>query len=455
MSSLVSTEAVASRLSPSSKPVVLVAFASLLFSFGLVLDNFLIFATIPVVMYMAFVYIQSEVLQPKVKFERSIERSQIDEDETTQVRLRVTNYGGTKIPLLQITDNVPEDVMDEKLTVAKFNCSLDAGETKDFFYILKPKSFGLYNLGPVRLKCEDVHGFATKEMEFSSVSDLVVLPKATQKLTHFKISPRRTKPWPGEISSRRVGLGLDNYSIRQFVAGDSYRRVNWRASARASEEQLLLNEQKAELGADTMILVDARPVSNVGSKTDSTVTSSIHAAISISDKLLKDRNRVGLITVGSYTDRIQPGFGRRQYDRLVLSLIRVRPGEFATFENIARYLRFYFSNLTQIILVSPMTDYDSFAAAAEMSRLGYELIVVSPNPLDYRSTGGRTFRKNPRVEAISVELAQLIRKANIMQLRKIHIAVVDWRKNEPLDHALTKTMRAWGRQMELQRGSRR
>jgi uncharacterized protein (DUF58 family) len=450
-----SEEIMVSRRGPTSKPVVLIAFASLIFSFGLVLDNYLIFATIPIVMYLALVYIQSDTLQPKVKVVRSIERTQIDEDETTQVRLRVTNLGKQRIPFLRLIDKVPQDVFDEKLTITKFNFSLEAGETKDFFYVLKGKSFGLYNLGPARLKCEDANGFSTVEFEFGHLSDFVVLPRATQKLTHFKIGPRRTKPWPGEISSRRIGLGLDNYSIRQFVSGDSYRRVNWRASARSSEEQLLLNEQKAELGADTMILVDARPISNVGSKTDSTVTSSIHAAISISDKLLKDRNRVGLITVGSFTDRIQPGFGRRQFDRLVMSLIRVRPGEFATFENIARYLRFYYSNLTQVILVSPMTDYESFAAAAEMSRLGYELIVVSPNPLDYRSTTvARSFRKSPRVETISVELAQLIRKANIMQLRKIHIAVVDWRKNEPLDHALTKTMRAWGRQMELQRGSR-
>jgi len=429
--------------------VVLAAFAFILFSVGLLASNALIFASIPVIMYLAFAFIQSGQFQPELKISRALERTQVNEDDTLQVRMRITNLGSKAIPLLNVTDNLPDEIQDPKLTSASFSFPLKAGESRDVYYVLKARSFGVFTLGPVTIRCEDSYGMDTLESEVECFSTLVVLPRATQRLTHFKIGPRRTKPWPGEIVARKVGQGMDNYSIREFVPGDSFRRINWRASARAREDELLLNEQRSELGADTMILLDARPISNIGPKEDSTVTSSVHAAISISDKLLKDRNRVGLITVGLFTDRIYPGYGRRQYNKLILSLIKVRPGEFVTFENIARYLRFHFSNLALVILVSPLTDDESFNAAADIARMGYELMVVSPNPLDFSSVKPRRYGRNYRAEKISLELSQLVRKTNILQLRKINIVVVDWRKNEPLDHALSKNMRAWSRRAEL------
>ncbi|MHB8567152.1 MAG: DUF58 domain-containing protein [Nitrososphaerales archaeon] len=435
----------------SSKIVVLASFAIIIFVFGLLLGNLLVFASVPIVMYLAFAFLQSEELHADVKIVRTLEKSQLSEEETTQVRLRITNLGKKKIPVLAVSDSVPEDVRDQDATSSSFSLKLNVGETKDLFYVLKAKSFGIYTLGPVSLKCEDSFGINTLETVVECASTMVVLPKATQKLTHFKIGPRRTKPWPGEIVARKIGLGMDNYSIRQFVPGDSFRRINWKASARANEDQLLLNEQRSELGADTMIIVDARPVSNLGLKEDSTVVHSVHAAISISDKLLKDRNRVGLITVGQFSDRIPPGYGRRQYNRLILSLIKVRPGEFVTFENIARYLKFFYANLAQIILISPLTDDESFSAAADIARLGYELIVVSPNPIDFSSAKSSMFARNSRTNKISADLAQLVRKTNMIQLRKVHAVVVDWRKNEPLDHALVKNVRAWNRQTALAR----
>jgi len=431
---------------------------------GLLLCGALVFVSIPVVVYLCISYVQFEKPHVDVSVVRTIEKSQISEEDLTRVRLRVTNVGNGEIPFLSISDAVPGELWDSDVTQSSFGMALRKGETKDVFYAVRGNVFGVFRLGPISAKSTDIFGLGESEKQLDLYSNIVVLPKATERLIHFKIRPRKTKPWPGEIAARKVGLGIDNFSIRQYIPGDSFRRINWRASARMNrenDEDLFLNEQMAELGADTIVIVDARPVSNVGSGEDSTIEYSVHVAISVTDRLLKDRNRVGLITVGLNSEKIPPGYGRRQYNRLVLSLIRVRPGEFFTFENISRYLKLFYPNIAQVVLISPLIDDAAFSSAAEIARTGYELLVISPHPIDFSGAEKekkttterkRNMKKNKEWK-IASDLAELRRESNLSLLRRSGALVVDWRKNDSLDFVLSKNVRAWSRrQMEISRG---
>src|SRR5579872_238406 len=345
----------------SAKVQALGAFAAISFALGLLLREALAFAGVPIVIYLLLLSLQNQTPGP-VLVARTVEKSQVYEDETSRIRLRATNSGKKSTALVTIEDSVPVELRDG--TSPAFSFALKPGEVRDSFYSVKATTFGVYSLGLIKVRYEDPSGMNIVNSTFEEPSVIVVLPKTTERLTHFKISPRKTKPWPGEISARRVGLGIDNYSIRQYTPGDSFRRINWRASAKTANEDLLLNEQVAELGADTIIIVDARPASNLFSPTgESLVKNSLRAAISMSDKLLRDRNRVGLVTIGLDTSRIPPGYGRRQYNRLLLSLIRVKAGGVFSFENIPSYLKYFYPHLAQVIMISPLLDREAFSSS--------------------------------------------------------------------------------------------
>lgn len=436
------------RKSISPKIQALGAFAAISFSIGLLLRSVLVFAGVPVVIYLVLISFQSGTPGP-LSVARLVEKSQVYEDETSKVRLRVSNLGKKSVALVNIEDSVPPELRDK--TAAEFSFALKPGEVRDCFYSVKAATFGVYSLGPLKLKYEDPSGIRVVDSTVETPSVIVVLPKTTERLTHFKISPRKTKPWPGEIVARKVGLGMDNYSIRQYIPGDSFRRINWRASARATDDELLLNEQTAELGADTIIIVDARPASNLfGPGGESLVKDSLRAAISTSDKLLRDRNRVGLITIGLDTSRIPPGYGRRQYNRLLLSLIRVKAGGVFSFENVPSYLKYFYPHLAQVIMISPLLDRDAFNSSGEIARSGYELLVLSPNPVDY-SVASEISRqdRNARTLRVSRELALIVRGDSLTKLRGAGALVLDWRKGEPLDFILAKNLRAYARQSGL------
>ncbi len=433
----------------SSKVQLLAALAAITFVTGLVLQDALIFASVPIVFYLVLISFQSRFTGP-ITVARTVEKAQFYEDEESQVRLRTANNGKRGVGLVTIEDRLPTELAEEGNSVS-FSFTLKPGEVRDCFYRIKGRTFGIYSLGPIQAHCEDLSGIRIETSTVEESSIIIVLPKTTERLTHFKINPRKTKPWPGEIVARKVGPGMDNFSIRQYIPGDSFRRINWRASARRSDEELLLNEQTAELGADTIVVVDARPASNlVSAEGESLVKNSTRAAISLSDKLLRDRNRVGLVTIGLETSRIPPGYGRRQYNRLILSLIKVRAGGLFTFENLPSYLKYFYPHLAQVIMISPLLDREAFNASGEIARSGYELLVLSPNPVDY-STAKKEETKEDRITRIARELALMVRNNNLAHLRDSGALVLDWRKDEPLDFLLTKNLRAHARQAELSR----
>ncbi|MDA4129589.1 MAG: DUF58 domain-containing protein [Thaumarchaeota archaeon] len=440
-----------SRKGIPPKVGLLASFACITFVLGVFLRSDLIFASAPIVLLLGLFAIQKRSIG-QVYVVRTIEKAQLLQGDYSKVRLQVTNIGKAPIALVTISDSVPFEL---RTGTPWFSFPLKIGEVRDEFYLIKGGAFGVFSLGPIQVSCSDSAGKTRIEqvIDNQASSTLVVLPKASERLTHFKIRPRKTKPWPGEIVARKVGPGMDNYSIRQYIPGDSYRRINWRASAKRPDEELLLNEQSAELGADTIVIVDARPASDLSNKTDSLINHSIRAGISVTDKLLRDRNRVGLVTIGLDSERIPPGYGRRQYNRIVLSLIKLRAGGFFTFENIPSYLKYFYPHLAQVILISPLVDSGAFNAAGEIARSGYELLVLSPNPVDFSPAKLRRREKeHQRTLRISIELALLARRANLDQLRRSGALVTDWRKDEPLDFALSKNVRAQERQIQFSRG---
>ena len=427
----------------STRAYMLAILAALTFVGGLFITQPLIFVSVPVILLLGFTLLRSRDPRLDLEVTRTTERVQMRENESTRVRLSVRNPGPKAVPLLQVTDRVPPELRGPK-TCGGFSIALGAGETRDLYYELLANAFGLHTLGPITLAAQDSTGLLESQAELRTYSKIAVFPESTERLTHFQIRPRRTKSWPGEIVARRTGTGMDYYNIRRFMPGDSVKRINWRASARHLQgtDELLVNEYMAELGAEVLIVVDAgRPL---GSGCDPVVTYSAKAALSIAERLLHDRNRVGLLTTGANTSRIPTGYGRRHFDRIALSLLQLQPGESDVQWWVERSLHLFFPNVSQIIFVSALASATSIATAAEIARhRGRDVIIVSPNPLGLaehsrRDLGSREWR-------IARRLAEMERTIDLDALRSANALVVDWTTSASLEEVLEMHRRALSR----------
>ncbi|MDA4122508.1 MAG: DUF58 domain-containing protein [Thaumarchaeota archaeon] len=415
------------------------------FVLGLFVPVPLMFVAIPVVVALGITILRSKDPRSQVGVTRYIERVRIRERESTRVRLRVTNAGTRDIPLLQVRDQVEAELRGKK-THSGFSVSLKAGATRDLYYEILGNSFGVYSLGPVRLTALDSTGLFEASQELKLFSKVAVFPETSEKLSHFAIRPRRTKPWPGEIAARRTGTGMDYYNIRQLIPGESAKRINWKASARRGldTDGLMVNEYMAELGAEVLVIVDAGSSLESGSRRDPVLAYSAKAALSIVEKLLHDRNRVGLLTTGENARRVVPGYGRRQFDRIALSLLQLEPGGSDIRWWMERNIHLFFPKVSQIIFVSPLADANSIAAASEITRYGrHSVLIVSPSALDV--TTPLTGELKSREWKVARRIAELSRRAELDRLRRADVTVIDWTTSTSLEEAMEVQRRAQAR----------
>jgi uncharacterized protein (DUF58 family) len=426
---------------------MLTALAALSFIGGLFISQPLIFVSIPVTLLLGFILLRSADPRVDVEVTRTTERVRIRERETTRVRLRARNSGPRAIPMLLIRDRVQPGLRGPN-TRSGFSLALRAGETRDLYYEVLANEFGVHTLGPITLAAQDSTGLLESRAELGSYSEIAVFPESAEKLTHFSIRPRRTKSWPGEIVARRTGSGMDYYNIRRFTPGDSVKRINWRASARHAQggDEFLVNEYMAEVGAEVLIVVDAGRTEGRGR--DTAVTQSAKAALSIAERLLHDRNRVGLLTTGANPSRIPAAYGKRHFDRIALSLLQLQPAETDVGWWVERSLHLYFPNVSQIVFVSALTNAGSLATAAEVIRHGArDVIIVSPNILGLTSPRPRDLRSRER--GIARKLAEMERTIDLNGLRAANALVIDWTTSASLEEVIEVHRRALARHAAL------
>jgi uncharacterized protein (DUF58 family) len=402
-----------------------VAFALWVFALGLLLGNgTLLLASVPIVTYIALMRITQPRPHLGVSVERSSEADSIYEGEKAWFTLRVQN-NGPSISSLELLDSLPPNVrlVDGSNRVLT---SLGRGEARAFRYSVRAAMFGSYDIGPIRLRATDLGRNRVEEKTLGSHATLWVYPDI-RYVSRMTIGPHKPRNWPGETVARRAGSGIDFYGVKDYASGDSLRRVNWKASSRSQE--ILINQFLDESGGDILVVLDSRSVSEVGSPPDSLLTHSTRAAAAIAYRLLRDRNRVGLIGMGNNLVNVPPGFGKRQFERILVSLLTLRAGDGWAIENLPRLLSLRFSRHTQIVLISPVMDDRSSEAVVRTSTAGYNVILISPSPLGLERSRGSW------EERLAERLVRLKRETQLSSLRR-YVAVVDWNTSEPLGDAV-------------------
>lgn len=131
--------------------------------------------------------------------------------------------------------------------------SLGAGERRLFRYRLKGRDRGEYALGPLRCSIHPLFSSKMQRFENASPCRVIIYPR----LFRTAWSPRHGLPMGRLHSPSPVDEDVTRHrSMRAYQTGDEFKRINWKASARAGT--LLTNEYETTLDSDLVILLDNR-----------------------------------------------------------------------------------------------------------------------------------------------------------------------------------------------------
>jgi uncharacterized protein (DUF58 family) len=236
-----------------------------------------------------------------------------------------------------------------------------------------------------------------------------VLPRLTD-LERCDLLPRHVRLYSGSIRSRAVGQGGEFFALRPYGEGDEARRINWKASLRTGE--LFCVDLEAERSGDVVMVVDARRRSGRSVRSDALIDREVEAASSLAAFYLREKDRVGLISLGELVDVLPAGSGRRHFHLLTDRLLNLHAGGERPSTGIKLALKRFFSRGALVIVLTPLDDQEQMTALKDLARSGHQVLVLSPGP-------------DGTENDIYARLARLQREDDILDLRR-YCTVVDW-----------------------------
>lgn len=210
--------------------------------------------------------------------------------DENEIRLYLENFYPFTASIT-IIDEIPHQFQVRDIN---FKVQLEAGRSKTFRYTLRPVKRGEYHFGSLNVFVTSPVGFFSRRFVFSSDKVVPVYPSFVQmrKFELLAISNNLTDAGVKRI--RKIGQNTEFELIKDYIAGDDFRVINWKASAR--KNQLMVNQYQDERSQQMYCVIDKGRVMQMPFNGLSLLDYAINASLVISNIAMKKSDKAGIIT---------------------------------------------------------------------------------------------------------------------------------------------------------------
>ena len=304
-------------------------------------------------------------------------------------------------------------------------------------------TWGRGAVGLERLEWRTPLGLVTWRGSIRAVETVWVHPRPMQVKSQLGVS--RTIPRTGPHRSRSHGDGIEYHSSRPFESGDRWRDIDQRIIAKTGEPWTKVRH--AERSRDLIVIVDL-----IDDGADPTIEpaladQSLRATEGIVNRHLADRDRVGVLIMGTRLISVAPRDGRRQGHVILDRLMRAEGREPARLATRHVDLRKRVPAGATVVMVSPMFDKEMRDQIHAMRRHGRDVAVLQ---VGADMVERRIDELNPG-DQLAAKLHELRAEAVRAQLRADRIPVEVCRLDDPADDAVGRLQMLHGAMLRRSR----
>jgi uncharacterized protein (DUF58 family) len=190
-----------------------------------------------------------------------------------------------------LMDELPEQFQMRHFTI-KLELSPDKPHQQT--YTLRPVARGEYIFGKIHLYLTTGLGFIKRRITGASEVNVPVYPSIIQMKRYELKTFARTATEYGVKKVRRIGHSYEFEHIRQYIRGDDYRSINWKATSRRAH--LMINQYEDEKSQQVYCIIDKSRVMHMPFNGLSLFDYAVNAALVISNIVLGKQDKAGLIT---------------------------------------------------------------------------------------------------------------------------------------------------------------
>ncbi len=289
--------------------------------------------------------------------------------DDNEIKIYVENFYKYKVNV-KIIDEIPFQFQVRNF---QYISSLLPGENKIISYNLKPVKRGEYNFGKINLFVSSPLKLVLRKFQFSGDKVIPVYPSYIQmrKYELFAISNRLSDVGVKRI--RRIGHSTEFEQIKEYVIGDDYRTLNWKATAR--KNVLMVNNYQDEKSQQVYNVIDMGRTMKMPFNGMSLLDYAINTSLVISNIALHKEDKAGVVTFSNKIGNILPAENRSIQMHKILELLYKQTTDFleSDFESLCTIILSKITHRSLILLYTNFETIDALrTAVALLTSFGFK-----------------------------------------------------------------------------------
>jgi len=277
---------------------------------------------------------------------------------------------------LEVTDEIP--IVFQRRDVC-FRLFLRQGRSKTIRYRLRPTRRGVYGFGLVRVFVTSPIGLVTRRITCDRPVDVAVYPSFMMLRRYEFLAMNNRLTDIGIKKIRQVGHNTEFEQIKDYVEGDDYRSINWKASAR--RHALMTNVYQDEKSQQVFCVIDKGRVMQQAFRGMTLLDYSINASLVMSHVAIRKDDKAGLVTFDDTFGTFLPASSRHGHMQKMLQALYAQQTTFgeSDFSSLVHNLNVKIAKRSLIILFTNFSGNASLVRQLPYLRqLGrrHRLIVV-------------------------------------------------------------------------------
>ncbi len=257
---------------------------------------------------------------------------------------------------IELIDELPEQF---QIRDQQFSSKLKGKEVKVFSYNLRPTKRGEYHFGHINIMVKSPLGVLRRRYILGEEKAVAVYPSFIQMRKYELLALSNQLQAFGVKKIRRIGNNMEFEQIKNYVSGDDYRKVNWKATARKGD--LMVNQYQDERSQQVYSVIDKGRVMQMPFESLSLLDYAINASLVISNIALKKGDKAGIITFQHKVNSILPASSRNMQLNLILEHLYKQKTSYkeSDFSQLFASIK---RKVTQRSLILLYTNFESLSA---------------------------------------------------------------------------------------------
>lgn len=234
---------------------------------------------------------------------------------------------------------------------------MNANSKTSLEYFIKPQERGEYNFGNINVYVDGPLKLAQKRYIFNQERTVKVYPSYIQMRRYQLHAIASHTQETGVKRIRRLGHSMEFEQIKEYVRGDDYRTLNWKATARHGN--FMVNTYTDERSQQIYCLINKGRVMKMPFEGMTLLDYAINASLVLSNVALQKQDKAGLITFAQNLDALIPADKKpTQINNILESLYKQQTNFLEPdFEKLFSVVR---NRITQRSLLVLFTNFESF-----------------------------------------------------------------------------------------------